>query len=147
MKRLAVLFVLVAATALACSAPSAQDLVREVVQQRNNYEARLTSWIVREDTPTPHLYLDVMVINNNDAVALQTLTVMVEQLDAEDNVLHSRRVPIDVVALTAGIGQGVGVQVLPVADGVEGVRLYIESNPGEDVWPEFPEFNAVRPRI
>jgi len=135
-----------AVTVIACSPPTARDLVADVVAQRNNYEARLTSWIVR-DTATPHLYLDVMVINNNEEAALKTLTVVVEQLDGEDNVLHSQRVPIDTAQLTAGIGQGVGVQVLPVLDGVEGVRLYVEGNPDEESWPEFPEFNAVRPRI
>jgi hypothetical protein len=147
MRRLTALALLALVGLVACSPPSAQDLVRQVVQQRNNYEARLTSWIVREDAPTPHLYLDVMIINNNDEVALKTLTVMVEQLDAEDGVLHSQRVAVDVAQLTAGIGQGVGVQVLPVATGVEGIRLYVETNPESAVWPEFPEFNAVRPRI
>jgi hypothetical protein len=132
--------------AVACSAPSAQDMVGEVIEQRNNYEAQASSWIIR-DQPTPHIYLDVMVINNNEAVALKTLTVMVEQLDADDNVLNAQRVPIDTAQLTPGIGQGVGVQVTPVAEGIEAVRLYIERAPAEDVWPEFPEFNAVRPRV
>ena len=34
---------------LACSPPSADDLVRQVIQQRNNYDATLQSWVVRED--------------------------------------------------------------------------------------------------
>lgn len=137
---------LLAVVVTGCSAPSAQDMVGEVIDQRNNYEAQASSWIIR-DQPTPHVYLDVMVINNNEAVALRTLTVMVEQLDADGNVLDARRVPIDTAQLTPGIGQGVGVQVTPVAEGVEGVRLYVERNPAEEIWPEFPEFNAVRPRI
>lgn len=146
MKRHLIPAILLLAVIAGCSAPTAQEMVGEVIDQRNNYEAQASSWIIR-DQPTPHVYLDVMVINNNEAVALKTLTVMVEQLDADGNVLNAQRVPIDTAQLTPGIGQGVGVQVTPVAEGVEGVRLYIERAPAEETWPEFPEFNAVRPRI
>lgn len=131
----------------ACSAPSAEDLVREVIAQRNSYDARLSSWIVREDAAVPFLYLDVMVVNNNMEATLRTLTVMVEQLDADDQVLDARRVALDVAALTAGIGQSIGVQVSPANPAVEGVRLFVEGNPATEVWPEFPEFDSVRPRI
>ncbi len=135
--------VLIAAATLACSAPSAADLVLEVIQTRNNYDAELQSWIVRPDGA---LYLEVLVVNNNET-ALRYLTVMVEQLDADNNVLAVDRVSLDVAALTAGLGQNLGV-TLPVAEpGVEGVRLFIETNPGEDIWPEFRELDSVRPRI
>lgn len=147
MKRWSWIAVVVTVIAAGCSAPSAEDLVREVTEQRNNYDARLNSWIVREDAPVPFLYLDIMVVNNNTDVALRSLTVMVEQLDAEDNVLDARRVAIDVAALTAGIGQSVGVQVSPANAAVEGVRLFVEANPPREVWAEFPELDAVRPRI
>lgn len=145
MKRWVCIAIVIAAAA--CSAPSAEDLVRDVIAQRNNYEARLSSWIVREDAAVPFLYLDVMVINNNLDAALRTLTVMIEQLDAQDQVLDARRVAIDVAALTAGIGQSIGVQVAPAHAAVEGVRLFIEANPPRELWPEFAEFDSVRPRI
>ncbi len=138
--------VLLAAAALAptaCAPPSAEELVRDVMQVRNNYDAKLQSWIQREDGT---LYLDVLVVNNNET-SLRTLTVMVEQLDADNNVLSARRVPIDVAELTAGLGQSVGVTVPAAAAMVEGVRLYVEPAPPREAWAEFPEFDAVRPRI
>ena len=49
--------------------------------------------------------------------------------------------------MTAGIGQSVGVQVRPAFSAVEGVQLKIETRPGREDWPEFPELDAVRPRI
>ena len=130
----------------ACSPPSADDLVLEVIQRRNQYDVTLSSWVVREEGPAPFLYLDVMFVNNNQE-SMRTLTVMVEQLDADDNSLGNTRVPVDVSALTAGIGQSIGVEVRPAHPQVEGVRLFVESNPPREVWPEFPEFDAVRPRI
>lgn len=142
MKRTAALLLL-ATTAVGCGTPSANDLVREVIQTRNNYTAELQSWIVRPDGA---LYLDVLVVNNNES-SLRNLTVMVEQLDADGDPLGNDRVALDVAALTAGLGQNIGV-TLPGADpAVDGVRLFIETNPGEDVWPEFREFDSVRPRI
>lgn len=139
----ALLLVTVAFFPTACSAPSAEDLVHDVMAVRNNYDARLQSWIQRDDGT---LYLDVLVVNNNDT-SLATLTVMVEQLDADNNVLDARRVPMDVAELTPGLGQSVGVTVPAAAEVVEGVRLFIERDPPREAWPEFPEFDAVRPRI
>jgi len=133
----------VAVLAGACNPPSAEDLVQQVMAQRNNYDATLTSWIVR---PDGSLYLDVLVVNNNES-SLSALTVMVEQLDIDNKVLAAQRVPIDVSELTAGLGQGLGVTLPRAADGVEGVRLYIEPNPPREAWKEFPEFEGVRPRI
>lgn len=134
-------------TAVACSAPSADDLVQQVMRQRTNYEAGLNSWIVREETSPPHLYLEVNVLNDNQDVTLKTLTVMVEQLDADGNELYSSRVPIDVSELTPGIAQSMGIEVSPAAPGVDGIRLYVESSPPREAWGEFPELDAVRPRI
>lgn len=133
--------------ALACSPPSADDLVQEVLRQRQNYEARLSSWIIRDSTSPPHLYLDVNVINNNQDATLDQLTVMVEQLDSEDNVLSAQRVPIDASELTPGISESKGIEVSPAVANVDGVRLYIEGSPDPEVWNEFPELDAVRPRI
>lgn len=144
MKRPALLAtILLAATSIGCTPPSADDLVRKVVEQRNNYDVTASSMIVR---PDGSLYIDVLVVNNN-LTALNKLTVMVEQLDADDNVLASGRVVMDVSALTAGLGQSIGVTVANAAAGVEGARLFVETNPPKEVWPEFPELDAVRPRI
>jgi hypothetical protein len=137
----AVILVLVAA---ACSPPSADDLVRGVVERRNNYTAELKSWTQREDGS---LYLDVLVVNNNPEGSLRTLTVLIEQLDADGNVLGASREVLDVVALTAGLGQSVGVTLAGVAPQVEGIILRRETQPAEEDWAEFPEFDAVRPRI
>ena len=143
MKPLVSLAALLAAATLACAAPSAEELVRNVFQLRNNYDANLTSWIVR---PDGSLYLDVLVVNNNETT-LPALTVMVEQLDIDNNVLRAERVAIDVSALTAGLGQGIGVTVPNAIPEVEGVRLLVEGNPPRDVWGEFKELDGVRPRI
>jgi len=138
------LVLLLLATALtACGTPSAADLVRQVIRARNNYDATLQSWILRPDGA---LYLDVLVVNNNES-ALGNLTVMVEQLDADSNVLDRGRIAVDVSALTAGLGQSIGVTVPGANPAVDGIRLFIESNPPEDVWSEFREFDAVRPRL
>lgn len=150
MKRLLPLSLLaltVAVASVACSAPSADDLVQDVMRQRMNYEARLNSWIVREDTSPPHLYLEVNVLNNNQDVTLRTLTVMVEQLDSDGEVLSAQRKAIDVAELTPGIGQSMGVQVAPAHPQVDGIRLFVESQPERDTWSQFPELDAVRPRI
>jgi len=147
MKRRLALIAAIALVGVACSAPTAEELVRQVIQQRNAYDATLSSWIVRDDAAIPYLYLDVMVVNNNAEATLRTLTVMVEQLDADNNVITSSRAGIDVASFTPGMGQSVGVTVAPAADGVEGVRLFVETNPPEDVWREFKEFDAVRPRV
>lgn len=145
MRRPLFLLLLIAAAAtVGCSAPSAEDLVLEVMETRLNYDATLQSWIVR---PDGSLYLDVLVVNNNNEQALRTLTVMIEQLDAEDEALEARRVVLEVLNLTPGMGEGVGVTVAGAAPGVEGIRLFIEARPEPDAWAEFPEFEAVRPRI
>ena len=137
----AVVLLLVAA---ACSPPSADELVRGVVEQRNNYTAELKSWTQREDGS---LYLDVLVVNNNAESSLRTLTVLIEQLDADGNVLGATREVLDVVTLTAGLGQSVGVTLAGAAPQVEGIRLLRETQPEEAIWSDFPEFDAVRPRI
>jgi len=144
MKRLVLAALVLALVAPACSPPSAEDLVRGVVEQRNNYDATLQSWAQREDGS---LYLDVLVVNNNAETSLRTLTVLVEQLDADNNVLGSSREVLNVVTLTAGLGQPVGVTVAGAAGQVEGIRLFVEPQPTEADWPDFPEFDAVRPRI
>ena len=147
MKRLALpLAFLFVALLPACSPPSGSELVEQVIEQRNQYEARLNSWIVREDAAEPYLYLEVNVLNNSQE-SLQTLTVMVEQLDADNEMLRQDRVPIDVADLTPGLAESIGVEVRPAHPDVEGIRLFVESNPPEEAWGEFPEFERVRPRI
>ena len=138
---------LVAATAIACSPPSAEDLVAEVIATRNQFEVSLSSWIDRDaETSQPWLYLDVAVVKNTEA-QLTRLTVLVEQLDANNAVLASQRVPIDVSDMDMrGLSKTYGVEVRPMAPAVEGVRLVIEPNPPEEVWSEFPELDRVRPR-
>ena len=138
---------LLALTAVACSAPSAEDLVAEVIATRNRFDVSLSSWIDRDtDTATPSLYLDVAVVKNTED-SLTRLTVLVEQLDANNQVLASQRVPIDVSDMdTRGLSKNYGLEVRPMAPGVEGVRLRIEPNPDPEVWSEFPELDRVRPR-
>lgn len=144
MKRLFLATLVLALVAPACSPPSADDLVRGVAEQRRNYEATLQSWRQREDGS---IYLDVLVVNNNIETSLRTLTVLVEQLDADNNVLSSTREVLNVATLTPGLGQGVGVTLAGAAAQVEGIRLFIEPLPDEEDWSNFPEFDAVRPRI
>jgi len=138
---------LVTAAAVACSPPSAEDLVADVIATRNQFEVSLSSWIDRDaDTAQPWLYLDVAVVKNTEE-RLSRLTVLVEQLDADNEVLSSQRVPIDVSDMDVrGLSKTYGVEVRPMSPGVEGVRLVIEPNPSEDVWDEFPELDRVRPR-
>jgi len=137
---------LLAVVAVGCAAPSADDLVADVIATRNQYEVALSSWIDRNaGTPQATLYLDVNVINNGQD-SLQDLTVLVEQLDADNEVLDTQRVAIDVSGMTGGLSKSTGVEVSPVAPGVEGVRVTIEPNPPADFWNEFPELDRVRPR-
>lgn len=131
----------------ACGPPTAQDQVREVMELRNQYDLRLGSWVVRDqEGRAPHLYLDVSVVQNTEQ-GLATLTVMVEQLDEDNELLRRDRVVLDTRDLTMNLSRSVGVEVRPAHPQVEGVRLYVEPNPPEDVWDEFPEFERVRPRI
>jgi len=138
---------LLAATAAACGAPSAEDLVAQVIATRNDYQVALSSWIDRDaGTPNASLYLDVNVVKNTEE-NLTHLTVLVQQLDADGNVLDSQRVPIDVSDLdTRGLSKSYGIDVRPMAPGVEGVTLQVEPNPPADVWNQFPELDRVRPR-
>lgn len=137
-------FALLTFMAAGCSPPSADDLVRQVMEQRNNYTATLQSWTQREDGS---LYLDVLVVNNNAEGTLRTLTVMVDQYDADSEVIDSRRVVLNVANLTPGLGESVGVTLPGAAAQVEGAALRIEPRPEEGVWDQFPEFDAVRPRV
>ena len=90
------ILLLLAPLAAACSAPSAEDLVQQVLATRNQFEVALSSWIDRDaGTPNAYLYLDVNVVKNTEQ-NLTRLTVMVEQLDANNEVLTSQRVAIDV---------------------------------------------------
>ena len=114
------------------------------MQQRNRYDATPQSWIVRPDGT---IYLEVLVVNNNLEGGLRTLTVLVEQIDTDETVLKSERVPMNVMSLTAGLGKNLGVSVMAVKPDVEYVRLLVEAAPESDRWSEFPEFDAVRPRI
>ena len=147
MKRLIAPLLVLLVFTVACSPPSAEDLVQGVINTRNNYSADLKSWLINEEGPEPYLYLEVMVVNNNVEESLRTLTVIVEQLDIDDKILDSRRHVLDVAEMTAGIGQSVGVQVRPAFSAVEGIHLLVEPRPEREDWPEFPELDAVRPRI
>ena len=98
MKRTCIIFtiLLLATVMIACSPPTADDLVAQVIAIRNNFEVNLSSWIDRGiETGTPYLYLDVDVVKNGED-SLSRLTVLVEQLDANGNVLDAQHVPIDV---------------------------------------------------
>lgn len=133
--------------AAACAPPSADDLVADVLELRNRYDVRLTSWIVRDEGgPDAHLYLDVAVVQNGPR-GLDDLTVLVEQLDADGRMLRQDRVALDVSRLTSGLSRNLGVEVRPADPRVEGVRLYVEPDPPRDAWSEFPELEEVRPRI
>ncbi len=138
---------LIAATTVACSPPSADDLVGEVIATRNEFDVSLSSWIDRDaDTPQPYLYLDVAVVKNTEE-RLNHLTVLVEQLDGANNVLASSRVPIDISDMDVrGLSKSYGLEVRPMAPAVEGVRLLVEPNPAAETWDEFPELDRVRPR-
>ena len=138
---------LLASTMIACSPPSADDLVAEIIAVRNNFEVSLSSWIDRDtDTATPYLYLDVDVVKNVED-SLARLTVLVEQLDATSSVLDSQRIPIDVSSMDIrGLSKKYTLEVRPLVAGVEGVRLTIEPSPARETWPEFPELDRVRPR-
>lgn len=141
------LIVLMAAAGVACSPPSADELVENVLRTRNNYEVRLTSWApFEEGTPQARLYLDVVVVKNTED-SLTDLTVLVEQLDSAESPLSSQRVSIDVSAMDLrGLSKNFGVEVSPLQANVEGVRLILEPNPPRDAWGEFPELDRVRPR-
>ena len=143
MKHLLITIVMAVATT-ACSPPSGEELVQQVIEQRNNYDATPQSWIVRPDSS---IYIEVLVVNNNLEGGLRTLTVLVEQIAADDSLLKSERVPMNVVSLTAGLGKNLGVSVMAARPDVEYVRLLVEAAPEADTWPEFPEFGEVRPRI
>jgi len=138
---------LLAAVMIACSPPTADDLVAQVIAIRNNFEVNLSSWIDRgTETGTPYLYLDVDVVKNVED-SLARLTVLVEQLDANGNVLDAQHVPIDVSGMDMrGLSKKYALEVRPLVPGVEGVRLTIEQNPARETWTEFPELDRVRPR-
>lgn len=131
--------------AAACGPPSAEDLVEDVIAVRNGFEIRLTSWIERDDQAQPYLYLDVMVVKNT-LEPLATLTILAEQLDANNHGLTTQRIPLDVANLTDGLSQNLGLELRPAHPDVEGVRLFIEPRPPREVWDQFPEFDRVRPR-
>ena len=136
-----------AAVAVACSPPTADDLVAGIIATRNEFEAEATSWIDRDvDTPNPWLYVEVIIVKNTEE-QLARLTVLVEQLDADSAVLAAQRIPIDVSDMDIrGLSKTYTVDVRPMQPGVEAIRLIIEPDPPVDVWDQFPELNRVRPR-
>jgi len=142
-----VIVLLAAAATAACSAPTAEDLVAEVIATRNNFEVRLASWVDRDaDGPAPWLYLDVEVVKNTEKT-LASLTVFVQQLGADGNVLSEQRVPIDVAGMDVrGLSKKFGLDVRPMHPDVDGISLIIEPNPAAETWAEFPELDRVRPR-
>lgn len=138
--------VVLALVAIACGPPSAEDLVNEILLVRTDFDVQLTSWVPRDEGGAdPHLYLDVTILKETDE-SLRYLTVMVEQQDELGNTLSETRVALDVSNVERGYPQNVGVAVRPLMPNVEGVRLYLEPNPPQDAWSEFPELEAVRPR-
>ncbi len=138
--------VFVALLAVGCSPPSAEDMVNDVLLVRTEHDVELTSWVPRgEGGADPHLYVDVTIMKNTDE-SIHWLTVMVEQQDAIGNKLSETRVSLDVYDIERGYPQNVGVAVRPLMPAVEGVRLYLEPNPPQEAWDEFPELDAVRPR-
>ncbi len=138
--------VIVALVVIGCSPPSAEDLVNDVLMVRTEFDVELTSWVPRDEGGAdPHLYVDVTILKNTDE-ALRHLTVMVEQQDELGVKLSETRVTLDVGNIERGYPQNVGVAVRPLMSGVEGVRLYLEPNPPQEAWNEFPELEAVRPR-
>jgi len=147
MRRRALVAVLLLAAVAACSPPSAEDLVAEVIRTRNNFEVSLASWIDRDtDTAQPWLYLDVVVLKDTED-NLTRLTVLVKQLDEAGAVLAEQRVAIDVSNIDMrGLSKNYGLELRPMAAGVEGVTLVIEPNPPREVWDQFPELDRVRPR-
>lgn len=147
MRRRALVAVLLLAAVAACSPPSAEDLVAEVIRTRNNFEVSLASWIDRDtDTAQPWLYLDVVVLKDTED-NLTRLTVLVKQLDEAGAVLAEQRVAIDVSNMDMrGLSKNYGLELRPLAAGVEGVTLAIEPNPPREVWDQFPELDRVRPR-
>ncbi len=147
MRRRALVTALLLAAVVACSPPSAEDLVAEVIRTRNNFEVSLASWIDRDtDTAQPWLYLDVVVLKDTED-NLTRLTVLVKQLDEAGAVLAEQRVAIDVSNIDMrGLSKNYGLELRPMAAGVEGVTLAIEPNPPREVWDQFPELDRVRPR-
>jgi len=138
--------VVLALVVTGCSAPSAEDLVNDVLMLRTEFDVELTSWVPRDEGGAdPHLYVDVAIMKNTDE-PLRHLTVMVEQQDELGNRLSETRVSLEVANIERGYPQNVGVAVRPLMPGVEGVRLYLEPNPPQEAWNEFPELEAVRPR-
>lgn len=148
MKRPTSLLLLLAALAgAACSAPSADELVEEVMMTRVNYDVEARSWIIRDESDPPEIYIETFVINNNQDQALRTLTVLVEQYDVDGNLVAENRVALDVAELTPGIGRSIGVTVPAANMEVDGLVVRREIQPDQAVWGEFPEFERVRPRI
>lgn len=148
MKRaLSLLLAATLAGPLACAPPSADDLVEEVMRTRLQYDVEARSWIIREDSDPPEIYIETFVLNNNQEESLRTLTVLVEQLDGDNELIAADRVVLDVAELTPGIGRSIGVTVPVANDAVEGLIVRRETQPDREVWREFPEFEAVRPRI
>lgn len=138
--------VLIAALSLACSPPTAEELVRERIRARHDFQVELSSWVDRTDARgQPYLYLDLRVVKNRDNPLAQ-LTIMVEQLDEQENILAQQRVTLDVADLTRGLTRSMSAEVRPLAEGVMGVRVHIEPEPPREVWDQFPEFDDVRPR-
>ncbi len=148
MKRLVTLLLLATSlSAIGCAPPSADELVEDVMRIRLQYDVEARSWIIREESNPPEIYIEAFVLNNNQDDALRTLTVMVEQYDADGNVIGADRVALDVADLTPGIGRSIGITVPAASDNVDGLVVRREVRPEQDVWGEFPEFDAVRPRI
>ncbi len=147
MRSRALVTALLVAAVVACSPPSAEDLVAGVITTRNNFEVNLASWIDRDvDTPQPWLYLDVAVVKNTEDT-LARLTVLVNQLDVDGTVVAEQRVTIDVSDMEMrGVSKNYGLEVRPMVAGVEGVTLVIEPNPARETWDQFPDLDRVRPR-
>lgn len=132
------LFILLLIPASVSCAP--ENPIESVVTARNGYGVEVTNLINRPDENK--ILIEFNVINSTPS-RLDHLTVLMEQLDADENVLDKSRHVLDVSELGYNGSMPILKKIERASDRVQAVSCRIEKNPDRKAMMEMKEFEGL----
>ena len=133
--------VAVALLVLSASACGDDDPLAARLQARAAHEVTVESFQSRDDDTI----LVELAVRSPIGPLLDVLTVTIRQHDAEQEVMHVERVPLDLSAMDATGVLRLFTRVTSAAAGVEALSAIVEPRPPEADYPDFPEIQEVLP--
>ncbi|MFC2171053.1 hypothetical protein ACFLU6_00300 [Acidobacteriota bacterium] len=120
-----------------------KDPLKELKIKRMQYKIELTNWTWKGEERSGEVVLDFSVQNENSD-RLDYVTVLVEEMDLEKNIVNERLVPLDVSQIPPGQSGAVTAYIENVSEHVdEGfIGAKREANPPRSAWQGMPEFRA-----